>query len=125
MGADSREARRRQPCCDVGDKFARERELGGARQLPHALGVDEQEAVVILPEGERSDVADQQIKSVANFVAGPRELRRFCARNCARMRRFYSPVMNSVDTTKSRFPLVKRLFFETQRDVLKSTISQW
>src|SRR3982751_3472542 len=60
MGADSREARRRQPCCDLGDKFARERELGGARQLPHALGVDEQEAVVILPEGERSDVADQQ-----------------------------------------------------------------
>jgi len=33
-------------------------------------------------------VADQQIKSVANFVARSRELRRFCARNCARMTTF-------------------------------------
>jgi hypothetical protein len=72
-----------------------------------------------------SDVADQQIKSVANFVAGPRERRRFSARNCARMRTFLLAGRElAIDTTKSRFPLVKRLSFETQRDVLKSTISQ-
>ena len=61
-----------------------------------------------------SDVADQQIKSVANFVARPRELKRFCVLPAGREL--------AIDTTKSRFPFVKRLFFETQREVLKSTI---
>jgi hypothetical protein len=51
--------------------------------------------------------------------------RRNCTRNCARMTTFLLVIgKRDVDREKPRFPLVNRLFWETKRNVLKSTISE-
>src|SRR6516225_399615 len=55
----------RHPGRDLGDELARQRELGCTRQFAHALGVDQEQAVVVLPEGQRADVADEQRNALA------------------------------------------------------------
>jgi len=68
---------------------------------------------------------DGPIKSVANSVNHAKSYDEFCTRICARMMTFL--LTSREDDSyrqKSRFPLVNRLFFETKRNVWKSTISE-
>src|SRR5439155_23459194 len=49
-----------------------------------------------------------------------------CTRNCARMTMFLLVLRKgSPSNRKLHFPVVNRLFFETKRNVVKSTISEF
>ncbi len=72
----------RQPRSDLGDQLARQRQLVGARQFTLAVGIDQQQAVVVAAEGGRAEVAQRSAApacaaaSRAHAAAGSRSRRR-------------------------------------------------